>query len=222
MTDHTSPRTTPLRVALAGESELVTRGLHSMLAPYDDITLVPGSPGGGVATFVDVTMHDTFGRLPLSEELLARLASRPAGGRFVVWSWHVPEEMVSVALENGAAGCLSKDLPAAQLVQALRDIAAGEIVVRTVESDRTDSARSVGLTPRELEVVGLIAAGLTNLEIAAAMTLSVNSIKSYIRSAYRKIRATSRSQAVLWAVRHGIVRQPPTQRASTEPGRRSA
>lgn len=50
----------PLRVALAYESELVTRGLAAMLAPYDEIMLVPVSPGEGLATFVDITLHDTF------------------------------------------------------------------------------------------------------------------------------------------------------------------
>jgi DNA-binding NarL/FixJ family response regulator len=210
----------PVRVALAGESELVTRGLEAMLEPYDDITLVPASPGGGLATFVHITLHDTFGRLPLSEDLLERLAKRPAGGRLAVYSWHVPEEMVAVAFNHGAAACLSKHLPAEELVDALRAVAAGETIVRTV-ADEHAHARRVGLTPREHEVIGLIAAGLTNLEIAATMSLSVNSIKSYIRSGYRKIHATSRSQAVLWAVHHGIVRQP-TRRPDPGPGQRIA
>jgi DNA-binding CsgD family transcriptional regulator len=61
-------------------------------------------------------------------------------------------------------------------------------------------------------VLGLISAGLTNNEIAEATALSINSIKTYIRAAYRKIGAASRSQAVLWAVRNGCVVEPPTGR----------
>ncbi len=221
MTHTNDPALSPVRVALAGESELVTRGLEAMLAPYDDLTLVPSSPGGGLATFVDVTLHDTFGRLPLSEDLLQRLATRPAGGRFVVYSWQLPAEMVAVALDHGAVGCLSKLLSSDELADALRAVAAGETVVRPADSDSPDRALGAGLTPRELEVVGFIAAGLTNLEIAATLSLSVNSIKSYIRSAYRKIGASSRSQAVMWAVRHGIVRQP-IRRRDPETGRRIA
>jgi DNA-binding NarL/FixJ family response regulator len=219
MTNTNDQAHSPVRVALAGESELVTRGLEAMLAPHDDLTLVPCSPGGGIATFVDLTLHDTFGRLPLSEDLLERLATRPAGGRFVVYSWHLPGEMVSVALDHGAAGCISKLLPADELADALRAVAAGQTVVLSAGSESSDPARGGGLTPRELEVVGYIAAGLTNLEIAATLSLSVNSIKSYIRSAYRKIGASSRSQAVLWAVRHGIVRQPIRQREPNNPKR---
>ena len=201
---HTKLSAAPVRVALADESELVTLGLAAMLAPYDDLALVPPSPGGGLATFVDVTLHDTFARLPLSEPTLDRLVGRPAGGRVVVYSWQLPEDMVAIALAHGAAGCVSKLLPADELADALRAVASGETVVRKVADD-SSAAQRAGLTPREHEVIGLVAAGLTNHEIASALGLSMNSIKTYIRSAYRKIQARSRSQAVLWAVRHGIV-----------------
>lgn len=200
----TKPPATPVRVALADESELVTLGLEAMLAPYDDLALVPPSPGGGLATFVDVTLHDTFARLPVSEPMLDRLVDRPAGGRVVVYSWQLPDDMIAIALAHGAAGCVSKLLPADELADALRAVAAGETVVRKVADDCC-AAQRAGLTPREHDVIGLVAAGLTNHEIAVALSLSLNSIKTYIRSAYRKIQARSRSQAVLWAVRHGIV-----------------
>jgi DNA-binding CsgD family transcriptional regulator len=206
----TKPSATPVRVAVADEPELVTLGLAAMLAPYDDLALVPPSPGGGLATFVDVTLHDTFARLPLSEVTLDRLVGRPAGGRVVVYSWQLPDDMVAIALTHGAAGCVSKLLPADELADALRAVASGETVVRKVADD-SSAARQVGLTPREHEVIGLIAAGLTNHEIAATLSLSTNSIKTYIRAAYRKIQARSRSQAVLWAVRHGIVTEPATR-----------
>ena len=64
--------------------------------------------------------------------------------------------------------------------------------------------RAEGLTPRESEVLALITQGLSNLEIVHRSGLSINSIKSYIRTAYRKIGVTSRSQAVLWGVEHGM------------------
>ncbi|QIG41877.1 response regulator transcription factor [Nocardioides anomalus] len=67
-------------------------------------------------------------------------------------------------------------------------------------------ASSTGLTTRELEILALIAQGLRNHDIAARLFLSINSVKSYIRLGYRKIKATSRSEAVLWAVRHDLVR----------------
>jgi DNA-binding NarL/FixJ family response regulator len=208
MTDtHATPGA--IRLTLADECELVTQGLGAILAAYDDFTLVPPSPGGGLATFVDLTLHDAFARLPLCEATLDRLVGRPAGGRYVVYSWNIHPDLANTALARGAAGCVSKSLPPDELVDALRAIAAGETVVRTVQSEESRELRLAGLSPRELEVLGLISAGLTNNEIAEATSLSINSIKTYIRAAYRKIGAASRSQAVLWAVRNGCVMEPP-------------
>jgi DNA-binding NarL/FixJ family response regulator len=207
MTDtHATPGA--IRLTLADECELVTQGLAAILAAYDDFTLVPPSPGGGLATFVDLTLHDAFTRLPLCEATVDRLVGRPAGGRYVVYSWNLHADLANIALARGAAGCLSKSLPPDDLVEALRAIAAGETVVRTVQSEESRELRLAGLSPRELEVLGLISAGLTNHEIAQATALSINSIKTYIRAAYRKIGAASRSQAVLWAVRNGCVTEP--------------
>jgi DNA-binding NarL/FixJ family response regulator len=201
-----------IRLTLADECELVTQGLGAILAAYDDFALVSPSPGGGLATFVDLTLHDAFARLPLCEATMDRLVGRPAGGRYVVYSWNIHADLANSALARGAAGCLSKSLEPDELVEALRAIAAGETVVRTVQSQESRELRLAGLSPRELEMLGLISAGLTNNEIAEATALSINSIKTYIRAAYRKIGAASRSQAVLWAVRNGCVAEPPTGR----------
>ena len=72
----------------------------------------------------------------------------------------------------------------------------------------------VGLTPREVEVLSLIAQGMSNLEIAEGLYLSINSVKTYIRSAYAKIGATSRSRAVAWCLQHGF--SPPAEREAGE------
>jgi DNA-binding NarL/FixJ family response regulator len=193
---------------VADECELVSEGLAALLAPYDELTLVPPAPGGGLATFVDVTLHDTFSRIPLEEGTLDRLANRPSGGRLVVYTWNLQQGLVDLALAHGAAGCVSKFLPADELADSLLRIAAGETVVRGVTSGASADAERAALTPREAEVVGLIAAGLSNHEIADTTGLSINSVKSYIRGAYRKIHVTTRSQAVLWALRHGCVHEP--------------
>lgn len=198
----------PVRVTLADECELVAEGLASLLAPHDGLTLVPPAPGGGLATFVDVTLHDSFAHVPLDETKLHRLVNRPSGGRLVVFTWNLQQGLVDVALSYGAAGCLSKGLPAEELVDALVRIAAGETVVRGAASEGSSEVERAGLTPREAEVVGLIASGLSNHDIACTTGLSINSVKSYIRGAYRKIRVTTRSQAVLWALRHGCVHEP--------------
>lgn len=216
------PRPGPVRVTVADECELVSEGLAALLAPYDDLTLVPPAPGGGLATFVDVTLHDTFSRVPLEEDTLDRLANRPSGGRLVVYTWNLQQGLVDVALAHGAAGCVSKCLPAEELAESLLRIAAGETVVRGVTSGTSAEAERAALTPREAEVVGLIAAGLSNHDIADTTGLSINSVKSYIRGAYRKIHVTTRSQAVLWALRHGCVHEPSTSLAAPPPEQKVA
>jgi len=199
---------------VADECELVSGGLAAILAPYDDITLVPPAPGGGLATFVDVTLHDTFSRVPLEENTLDRLANRPSGGRLVVYTWNLQQGLVDIALAHGAAGCVSKFLPAEELAEALIRVAAGETVVRGATNESSAEVQRAALTPREAEVVGLIAAGLSNQDIAHTTGLSINSVKSYIRGAYRKIHVTTRSQAVLWALRHGCVHEPSSSLAA--------
>jgi DNA-binding NarL/FixJ family response regulator len=112
-------------------------------------------------------------------------------------------------LQNGAHGYLGKHLPAAELVEALERIAAGEVVVTKELPEETPQpgdwpGRGSGLTSRESEIIALITQGLSNQQIADRAFLSINSVKSYIRSSYRKMGVTSRSRAVLWGIEHGF------------------
>jgi DNA-binding NarL/FixJ family response regulator len=97
---------------------------------------------------------------------------------------------------------------AQELVDAVEAVARGE----SAESLAVAPGAGVGLTERETEVLTLITLGHTNQEIARTLYLSPNSIKTYVRTAYRKIGAASRSQAVSWAIRHGF----PTHRESDD------
>ena len=120
------------------------------------------------------------------------------------------------SLDAGVAGCLSKMLPADDLIDALARVVAGEVVVspdpgvEALPSAGDWPGRSVGLTAREAEVLALIAQGLTNHEITERAYITMNSVKSHIRSLYRKINVQRRSQAVVWAARHDFL--PAVQR----------
>jgi DNA-binding NarL/FixJ family response regulator len=111
-------------------------------------------------------------------------------------------------MARGAAGFVSKWLPGRRLVWNLLQIADGRTVVDTwsgqPETTRV-GAEKWPLTQRETEVLSMIASGKANREIAEETNLSINSVKSYIRGAYSKIEVTSRSQAVLWAIQHGLL-----------------
>lgn len=191
----------PVRVAVHDESEVIRAGVTRMLAPYRErIALVDGGPAGA-----DVTLWDPFppGSAP-------ELGVSPPSSHAAVYSWDVTPATIERALSEGACGYLSKELSAGALVNALERLGSGEVVVDCSDASAAPpgpsaSADEVGLTGQEREIVALICHGLRNAEIASHMYLSINTIKTYIRSAYRKMGVSSRSQAVLWGIQHHLL-----------------
>ena len=128
----------------------------------------------------------------------------------MIYSWNLKPELIEEALAGGASGYLSKVLTGPAIVDALERIKAGEIVVLAGDFESSvDGAgdwpgREAGLSPREAEIIALITQGLSNQEIADRAYLSINSVKTYIRSAYRKIGVTKRTQAVIWGIDNGF------------------
>ena len=133
-----------------------------------------------------------------------------AGGAAAGGGASVKPELIEDALAGGASGYLSKVLTGPAIVDALERINAGEIVVLAGHFESSaDGAgdwpgREAGLSPREAEVLALITQGLSNQEIANRSYLSINSVKTYIRSAYRKLGVTKRTQAVIWCIDNGF------------------
>lgn len=198
-----------IRVALINDYEVVVRGLASMLRSYQDqVEVVELDANRNVGSRVDIALFDTFAGTQGDRDEVALLSRNPMVGKVVVYSWSLDEHLVTAALANGATGYVSKGLPAAGLVAALNAVHHGTQEVhpaargpRVVGGDWP--GREEGLTPREAEVLALITQGLSNVEIAHRAHLSINSVKTYIRSGYRRIGVTSRTQAILWGVEHG-------------------
>lgn len=118
-------------------------------------------------------------------------------------------EDVRAAVQRGASGAADKDWSAAQLIAAIeqslasrREIQPGQ--ERAIVPLTPDEEMAPTLSPREQELLLLVAQGLSNEDIADVMSVSVNSVKSYIRSAYRKIGVVRRTQAVLWTLSHDL------------------
>ena len=200
-----------LRIALVNDYEVVVRGLAAMLRSYQDIVqIVELDLNQPVDDTVDIALYDTFASTQGDRAQVHDLAANPRVGRVVVYSWVVDEVLIRSAVANGAGGYVSKGIPARQLVIALQQISAGgqKIWVDTHGRPAITAGdwpgREEGLTGRESEVLALITQGLSNAEIADRAHLSINSVKTYIRSAYRRIGATSRTEAVLWGVEHGF------------------
>ena len=201
----------PVRVAIVNDYELVVVGVAALLAPYEDrVQVVELDANLPVLRAVDVVLYDTFGQIQGRGIDMAAL--RDGGeAKVAVYSWNLHQELVQESLDAGANGYISKALDAEELVQAIERIHAGETVVPstggtvTPKSEADYPGKKHGLTVRESEILALITQGLSNKEIAQRSYLSINSVKTYIRTAYRKIGVERRTQAVLWATRNGLV-----------------
>ena len=155
-------------------------------------------------------LYDTFGQIQGTGIDLEDFVRDSGGAKVVIYSWNLNPELIEQALAGGASGYLSKVLTGPAIVEALERIMSGEIVILAGDFETSVGGagdwpgREAGLSPREAEVLALITQGLSNQEIADRAYLSINSVKTYIRSAYRKIGVTKRTQAVIWAIDNGF------------------
>jgi two-component system, NarL family, response regulator LiaR len=211
---HGTPVRPPIRLAIVDDYAVVIAGVASFLAE-ERIDVVETGASMPVVTDVDIVLYDTFGQVQ-GEDLDLEDFVRDSRAKVVIYSWNLRPDLIHEAMAGGASGYLSKVLTGPVIVQALERIMVGERVILTGDNETSvDGAgdwpgRSAGLSPREAEIIALIARGLTNQEIAERAHVTINSIKSYIRSAYRKIGVERRTQAVLWAMANGFA--PDTER----------
>ncbi len=206
----TSAPDRPLNVAVINDHELIVRGVASMLHPFSDLVRVVELDTDVLpARAVDIALYDTFTHTSLDEPDLDDLAVNPRVGRLVLYTWVLTEELVATARARGVHAALPKSLDGAGLADALVKVHQGHLDLVTVAEEPVITSQSWpgrdhGLTPRESEIIALVTSGLSNNEIAERTYLSINSVKSYIRSAYRTMDVTTRSQAVLWGIDHGM------------------
>ncbi len=201
----------PITVALVDDYDVVLKGLAHFFDDYRDRVIVAEiDANADVSETVDVVLYDSFAQPESDESQIAELIANPRARRVVVYTWNMQPELVASARDLGVHGYLSKTLTASQLVSAIEAIHAGEVVV-SEHRGRAPSApgldwpgRLEGITDRESEILALITQGMSNADVARLTYLSPNTVKSYIRSVYRKIGATSRTQAVLYGVSHGF------------------
>ncbi len=198
----------PVRISIVNDYDVVVQGLARMFEPMKDrILVVEVSTNRPAVEPVDIALIDSFAQTREINEVLAEANAT----RYVFYSWTLEPELIETWARFGVVGFLDKRLMAEELADALERIHNGEDGV--VSADYPPSAdvdlgdwpgRSQGLTAREAEVIALITQGLSNDEIAKRTFTSINTVKTYIRTAYRKIGADSRTRAVLWGVDNGF------------------
>jgi DNA-binding NarL/FixJ family response regulator len=194
----------PLRVAVISPHELVRAGLVDLLSRDRHRTNAVPYAGEDVAPEDhDVAVVD-LGRRPPHAPDLRRLVT--ATGTPVVALIARPNPEMGDRLQQlGVHHVVTMDVTAESLLSCVED--ASRVRARSAtwrEESRDGAHRVAGLTPRELDVLERVAAGRSNVEIAAELFISINTVKTNIRTAYKRIGATTRSQAVLWAVQNEL------------------
>jgi DNA-binding NarL/FixJ family response regulator len=214
-----------IRVVIADDQDLVREGLRMMLDAERDIEVV-GEAGNGLAALDAARSHDPDVllmdiRMPELDglEATARLVGSNARTRVLVLTTFDLDEYVYRAMKAGASGFLLKDANREQLGAAVRTVAAGDALLapgitrRLIEDFCRRPPPSAGmppaadeLSPRELEVLRLLAQGMSNAEIAAELFLSEATVKSHVARLLSKLNLRDRVQAVVLAYESGIVR----------------
>jgi DNA-binding NarL/FixJ family response regulator len=209
-----------IRVLLADDQRVVREGLGTLLGLLDGIELVGTAADGEEALALarehdpDIVLMDL--RMPRLDgiEAIRRLAARGERPRAIALTTFADDASVLGALRAGARGYLTKDAGAEEIRAAVEAVARGEAaldpavqhhVVAALSAPAADAPELPDeLTPREAEVLGLIAAGLTNAEIADRLVVSAATVKSHVNHIFAKIGARDRAQAVVYAYAHGL------------------
>jgi DNA-binding NarL/FixJ family response regulator len=206
-----------IRVLLVDDHQVVRRGLRTFLEVQDDIEVVGEAADGaeGVAqaellrpdvVLMDVKMPGTDGI-----EALRLLRERQVSARVLVVTSFTEQRTLVPELRAGAAGYVYKDVDPDALAGAIRSVHAGHVLLQPELAEALlaqDAAPAQGragtLTDREREVLGQIAGGHSNREIARALHLSEKTVKTHVSNILMKLDLSDRTQAALWAVRNGL------------------
>jgi len=213
----------PVRVMVVDDQAVVREGLMTLLEAAPDIKPVAAAGDGEEAVALcarhrpDVVLMDL--RMPKLDgvEATRRIRAAQPDTEIVVLTTHADEASILDALQAGARGYLTKDAGIAEIARAVHAAADHQALLDPVVQSRLIAAASAGarltpppqslpdgLTPREAEVLSLVASGLSNGEIAATLVVSQATVKTHINHVFAKIGARDRAQAVHYAYTHGL------------------
>ena len=210
----------PIRVVLVDDHQIVLHGLQQLFARQGDFEVVRACPDGASAVdavletrpdvlVLDLRMPDQGGL-----DVLRTLAAKRADCRSVLLTAAVRDEEVMEAVKLGAMGLVLKESPPEVLIDCVRKVARGEkwiereTVTRAFTSyvarDSSGGERA-GLTPRELEIVGMVSRGLRNKAIGERLSISEGTVKVHLHNIYEKLGVDGRLELVLVAQQKGLI-----------------
>ncbi|WP_062290879.1 response regulator [Demequina phytophila] len=218
-----------IRVALVDDQQLIRAGFRMVVDSQEDMTVVTEAGDGAAAVSAlaaldppaDVALVDV--RMPGMDGIAACEAiTGSSATRVIILTTFDLDEYVMAAIRAGASGFLLKDAPPEDLLAAVRTVHAGDAVIAPSSTRRllervaalpepVDDARLASLTEREREVLALMARGLSNQEICAALFLAEPTVKTHVGRVLAKLGARDRVQAVVIAHQAGLAGRPSTQ-----------
>ena len=204
-----------IRVLLADDHAVVRSGLTQLLATVEDMEVVGAASDGAEAVTLalaerpDVTLMDLSMPVMDGIEAIGRVRAEDPEARIVVLTSFSDRERILDALDAGAVGYLLKDAEPDELIRGVRAAAAGEAplapkAASAVLTARTEQRPAAELTPREREVLGALARGKANKQIARELGISEKTVKAHLTRVFEAIGVTDRTAAALWAQRHGV------------------
>jgi DNA-binding NarL/FixJ family response regulator len=206
---------TQLSVVLVDDHAVVRRGLSDLLSSTDDIVVVGTAADGGEALPLvrqlrpDVVLMDLQMSGVDGVEATRTIVEEQLGTQVLVLTSFSDSERIIAALDAGAVGYLLKDADPDEVLEGVRAVARGESplhpkAARELLRARTRRTERPPLTPREVEVLRLVRLGLANKQIARRLGISERTVKAHLTSTFQRIAVVDRTQAALWAERHGV------------------
>jgi DNA-binding NarL/FixJ family response regulator len=201
----------PIRILLADDHPPLRAGLAAILNSQPDLKVVAEAGSGPEAEAavgkIDIYILDL--RMPEGDGIttIKRLIARDPATRVLVLTTYDNEEDIFQALEAGARGYLLKDTTKEELIEAVRQVHRGErYLPQAVAARLADRLIRPSLTPRELDVLRLVSRGRSNKEMASAMFVSEETVKTHMKSLFQKLGVHDRAEAVSVSLQRGLIR----------------
>ena len=206
-------------MTIVDDHGIVRKGIRALLAEVETITVVGEASNGqeavaqAQALHPDVILMDLAMPIMDGIEAIRQITARQAGARILVLTSFTGDDKVFPAIKAGALGYLLKDSEPADLIRAIEQVSRGEpslhpsIAIQVLKELRRPAQQTRppnALTAREVEVLRLVAKGLSNREIAAQLTTTEATIKTHVSSVLSKLHLANRVQAALYALQEGV------------------